>query len=149
MTLKEFKEELVKQTNIIGDLLFEVDGGSIIPPYFHITEMGLKNKYFVDCGGTVRTESFITFQLWTAEDFNHRLAPTKLLELINKNEGLFNKPNLEVEIEYQTNTLGSYTLELDPNNKLRYILKPRQTNCLAPDKCGVENNTKQCGPSCC
>ncbi len=149
MTLKEFKEELVKQTNIVGDLLFEVYGGSIIPPYFHITEMGLKNKYFVDCGGTVRTESFITFQLWTAEDFNHRLAPTKLLELINKNEGLFNKPNLEVEIEYQTNTLGSYTLELDPNNKLRYILKPRQTNCLAPDKCGVENNTKQCGPSCC
>tara|TARA_R100000908_G_scaffold29628_1_gene13451 strand:- start:16 stop:465 length:450 start_codon:yes stop_codon:yes gene_type:complete len=149
MTLKEFKEELVKQTNIVGDLLFEVDGGSIIPPYFHITEMGLKNKYFVDCGGTVRTESFITFQVWTAEDFNHRLAPTKLLELITKNEGLFNKPNLEVEIEYQTNTLGSYTLELDPNNKLRYILKPRQTNCLAPDKCGVENNTKQCGPSCC
>ena len=84
MTLKEFKKELVKQTNIVGDLLFEVDGGSIIPPYFHITEMGLKNKYFVDCGGTVRTESFITFQVWTAEDFNHRLAPTKLLELITK-----------------------------------------------------------------
>ena len=29
MTLKEFKKELVKQTNIVGDLLFEVDGGSI------------------------------------------------------------------------------------------------------------------------
>jgi len=149
MTLKEFKNELVKQTNIVGDLLFKVGGGGVIPPYFHITEMGLKNKYFVDCGGTVRTESFISFQIWTAEDFNHRLTPTKLLELITKNEGLFGKPNLEVEMEYQTNTLGCYTLELDPDNKLRYILNPRQTNCLAPDKCGIEDKTKQCGPSCC
>ena len=149
MTLKEFKERLSKQTNMVGDLLFKLKDGTIIPPYFHITEMGLKSKHFVDCGGTVRTEVNISFQIWTADDFHHRLTPTKLMELITKNEGLFNHPEVEVEIEYQTTTLGSYHLGIDPTNELTYILIPKQTNCLAPDKCITSPTVKQCGPSCC
>ena len=151
MTLKEFKERLIKQTNIVGNLLFKLKDDTLIPPYFHITEMGLKNKHFVDCGGTVRTEVNISYQIWTADDFDHRLTPQKLLELIIKNEGLFNQPDLQVEMEYQTTTLGSYKLSIDPSNELTYILLPKQTNCLAPDKCLTPktNNQPQCGPSCC
>ena len=151
MKLIELKERLMSSVDVtIQNLLFKLEDGTIIPPYFHITEMGLKSKHFVDCGGTIRTQSNITFQIWTADDFDHRLSPQKLLELIVKNEGLFKQPELEVEMEYQTNTIGSYSLMVDPTNEFTYILVPKKTNCLAPDKCGVtQPTTIQCGPSCC
>ena len=151
MKLEEFKKRLQEHTNMGGGLIFRLEGGELIPPYFHITEMGLKIKHFVDCGGTLRTEQYLNFQIWTADDFDHRLTSEKLLELIDKNEGLFKQPDLEIEMEYQTNTIGSYTLEASgpPNKRQLFTLKSKKTNCLAPDKCGIENKTKECGPSCC
>ena len=153
MNLAEFKERLTRGGNN-QNLLFKLEDGTIIPPYFHITEMGLKMKHFVDCGGTVRTEQWINFQIWTADDFDHRLTSQTLLQLIVKNEGLFKQPYIEIEMEYQTNTIGSYSLKIDPTNESTYILVPKKTNCLAPDKCGVTPQTNQadtpkCGPSCC
>lgn len=149
MRLKEFKERLQTHTNEGGELLFILGDGTLIPPYFHITEMGMKIKHFVDCGGVIRTEECINFQIWTADDFDHRLTSQKLLELIVKNEGLFGKKDLEIEMEYQTNTIGSYTLEESDYPNALFTLKSKKTNCLAPDKCGIENKTKECGPSCC
>ena len=158
MRLKEFKERLQTHINEGGELLFILGDGTLIPPYFHITEMGMKIKHFVDCGGVIRTEECINFQIWTADDFDHRLTSQKLLELIDKNEGLFGKTNLEIEMEYQTNTIGSYSLGESNHPNALFTLKSKKTNCLAPDKCGInkdiklENNqptTKQCGPSCC
>jgi hypothetical protein len=149
MKLKEFKERLQTHINDGDELLFRLEDGTLIPPYFHITEMGMKIKHFVDCGGTVRTEQHINFQIWTADDFDHRLTPQKLLDLIVKNEGLFNQ-ELEIEMEYQTNTIGSYILEESDYPNALFTLKPKKTNCLAPDKCGVtQPTTNQCGPSCC
>jgi hypothetical protein len=149
MKLKEFKERLQTHINDGDELLFRLEDGTLIPPYFHITEMGMKIKHFVDCGGVARTEECINFQIWTADDFDHRLTSQKLLELIGKNEGLFGKTNLEIEMEYQTNTIGSYTLEESDYPNALFTLKSKKTNCLAPDKCGIENKTKECGPSCC
>ena len=147
MKLKEFKERLQIHINDGDELLFRLEDGTLIPPYFHITEMGMKIKHFVDCGGVPRTEQCVNFQIWTSDDFDHRLTSEKLLELIVKNEGLFGKIELEVEMEYQTNTIGSYTLEESDYPNALFILKSKKTNCLAPDKCGVE--VKECGPSCC
>ena len=149
MKLKEFKERLQTHINDGDELLFRLEDGTLIPPYFHITEMGMKIKHFVDCGGVARTEECINFQIWTADDFDHRLTSQKLLELIGKNEGLFGKTNLEIEMEYQTNTIGSYTLEESDYPNALFTLKSKKTNCLAHDKCGIENKTKECGPSCC
>tara|TARA_R110001583_G_scaffold6053_3_gene31711 strand:- start:16 stop:465 length:450 start_codon:yes stop_codon:yes gene_type:complete len=149
MKLKEFKERLQIHINNGDELLFRLEDGTLIPPYFHITEMGMKIKHFVDCGGVPRTEQCVNFQIWTADDFDHRLTSEKLLELIVKNEGLFGKIELEVEMEYQTNTIGSYTLEESDYPNALFTLKSKKTNCLAPDKCGVEDKTKECGPSCC
>jgi hypothetical protein len=173
MKLKELKQRLQLHSNVGGDLLFRLEDGTLIPPYFHITEMGLKIKHFVDCGGTLRTEQYLNFQIWTADDFDHRLTSQKLLELINKNEGMFNQQELEIEMEYQTNTIGSYTLETSDFPSALFILKPKKTNCLAPDKCLIPSKKdmkpvdygaypesmrkgdvttqkpKQCGPSCC
>ena len=113
MKLKEFKERLQTHINDGDELLFRLEDGSLIPPYFHITEMGIKIKHFVDCGGVVRTEECINFQM-----------------------------------EYQTNTIGSYTLEESDYPNALFTLKSKKTNCLAPDKC-VVTQTSQCGPSCC
>tara|TARA_R110000824_G_scaffold227009_2_gene414814 strand:+ start:233 stop:736 length:504 start_codon:yes stop_codon:yes gene_type:complete len=167
MTIQELKDTLTRQQHTKGDLLFKLDNGLIIPPYFHITEMGIKTKHFVDCGGTLRSEQKITFQIWTADDFNHRLTPSKFLEIINKALSLpyFQNCNLDVEMEYQDHTIGLYSLE--KGEGLTYLLKSKKTNCLAPDKCGISTNQpttsqpptvtpipsgqakKQCGPSCC
>jgi hypothetical protein len=34
-------------------------------------------KNFIDCGGKVRNETVVNFQLWNANDFEHRLKPKK------------------------------------------------------------------------
>lgn len=159
MTIIEFKDNLEKQKTIVGDVLFYLDNGTVIPPYFHITEMGIKIKRYVDCGGTQRTNKNITFQLWTAEDFNHRITPSKILEVIEKFEETFLLEDLEIEIEYNTNTIGLYSLKPHPKKDLSFVLIPKKTDCLAPDKCMVPEtpkpqNTnprpKQCNsPSCC
>jgi hypothetical protein len=154
MTILEFKEILTQHQNTTDPILFRVDNDTIVPPYFHITEMGLKTKHFVDCGGTLRSEQNVTFQIWTADDFNHRLTPTKLLSIIDSALTLpyFQKLNGEIEMEYQNQTIGLYGVE--HNGGLSFNLPPKKTNCLAPDKCGITPQTnqpitKQCGPSCC
>tara|TARA_B110000977_G_scaffold173665_1_gene226999 strand:- start:4628 stop:5092 length:465 start_codon:yes stop_codon:yes gene_type:complete len=154
MTILEFKEILTQYQNTTDPILFRVDNDTIVPPYFHITEMGLKTKHFVDCGGTLRSEQNVTFQIWTADDFNHRLTPTKLLSIIDSALTLpyFQKLNGEIEMEYQNQTIGLYGVE--HNGGLSFNLLPKKTNCLAPDKCGITPQTnqpitKQCGPSCC
>ena len=42
--------------------------------------------------------------------------------------------NLEVEVEYQSETIGKYGLEFDGK---RFLLTATQTNCLAKEKCGI------------
>jgi hypothetical protein len=108
MTLKEFKNSIEKKSS----LSFAKENGTLIPPYFHITEIGIKNKHFIDCGGVVREESKVSFQIWTSDDFDHRLSTLKLLGIIKKGERLFNSniENLDVEFEHQDETVGIYTL---------------------------------------
>ena len=54
---------------------FNLPDGTMVPEHFHVTEVGLITKKFIDCGGTVRKESVVNFQLWDANDFEHRLKP--------------------------------------------------------------------------
>jgi len=159
MTIIEFKDNLTRyRTSGLG-VLFYLDNGTVIPPYFHITEMGTKTKHFVDCGGKQRIDKNITFQLWTAEDFNHRLTVDKILTIIEKFENMWRLEDLELEIEYTTDTIGLYAIKTHPTKEANFILIPKQTNCLAPDKCLVPNPSpppnptpqpRQCNsPSCC
>ncbi|MFZ9188250.1 MAG: DUF6428 family protein, partial [Algoriphagus sp.] len=85
-------------------------------------------------GGTLRNESMISFQLWEAEDFDHRLGAAKLLDIIQMAERVLELPDLEVEVEYQGDTIGRYGLDFAGSN---FLLTARQTDCLAKDKCGI------------
>ncbi len=130
MKLSELKQHL----NQISKLNFIQPNGNFIPSHFHITEAGLTTKNFIDCGGTLRTEKTISFQLWTANDLEHRLDPQKLLKIIDLAEPLFENADLEVEVEYQMETVGRFGLDFDGMN---FMLTSKQTNCLAEDQCGI------------
>ena len=133
MTLQEFKNSLENRS----DLSFIIENGIKIPAYFHITEMGVKTKYFMDCGGVMRKDSKITFQLWTSDDYDHRLSCYKLSGIIKKAESLIKEDldNLEIEMEYQDYTIGIYSVNLIDDI---YILEPTLTNCLAKEACGID-----------
>ena len=130
MKLSAFKKELIG----LETLTFVQPNGIIVPLHFHITEAGLTIKHFIDCGGTVREEKVINFQLWKANDLDHRLSASKLLGIINLSEKVLNLGDHEVEVEYQTDTIGRYGVEAEFG---RFILKAKQTDCLAKENCGV------------
>ena len=130
MKLSEVKQKL----NQIEELIFELPNGKLVPNHFHVTEVGLVDKHFIDCGGTVRKEQKANFQLWEANDYDHRLHPEKLTKIIELSEKVLNIPDLEVEVEYQGATIGKYNLIFKDE---RFHLSAMQTDCLAKDKCGI------------
>ena len=130
MKLSDFK----KQLSTITDINFVLQNGTVVPKHFHVTEVGQVTKNFIDCGGTVRNEKVVNFQLWEANDFDHRLAPQKLNEIIALSEKILGIENAEIEVEYQSETIGKYGVEFNGKD---FVLTSTQTNCLAQDKCGI------------
>ena len=130
MKLSEFKE-ILKSKIAIG---FQLPNGEFVPSHFHVTEVGQINKRFIDCGGTVRDENVVNFQLWEANDYDHRLNPDKLIHIIELSEKTLGIDDLEIEVEYQGETIGKYGMGYDGDN---FLLTTKLTDCLAPDKCGV------------
>ena len=136
MKLSEIKNTLTK----VEEIVFELPNGELIPKHFHITEIGKVTRHFIDCGGTERKEEVINFQLWNADDYEHRLSSNKLLEIINLAESTLNLNDIEIEVEYQSDTIGKFGLDFNGTN---FLLTNKQTDCLAKDKCGIpEEKTK-------
>jgi hypothetical protein len=130
MKLSEFKNQL----NSISELNFQLPNGDLVPQHFHVTEVGQVTKHFIDCGGTVRNEKVVNFQLWEANDFDHRLAPKKLNDIIALSEKVLGVEDAEIEVEYQSDTIGKYGVEFNGKN---FTLTQKQTACLASDACGI------------
>lgn len=133
MKLSDVKKSLANITAVN----FQLPNGSFVPEHFHVTEIGLVTKHFIDCGGTVRTEKMANFQLWDANDFEHRLKPKKLLDIIALSEKILLLEDLEIEVEYQDDTIGKYGLDFNGKD---FVLVTTQTNCLAKDKCGIPSD---------
>ncbi len=130
MKLSEVKSIL----NTAEAVNFKLQDGTLVPEHFHVTEIGVVSKHFIDCGGVVRKENKANFQLWDANDFEHRLKPGKLLNIIGLSEKVLGMEDLEIEVEYQSDTIGKYTLDFDGKD---FLLVNMQTACLAKDACGV------------
>lgn len=130
MNLNEFKVALAAKTK----LSFELPSGEIVPSHFHVTEVGQISKTFIDCGGTKRSEERINFQLWTADDIDHSLQPEKLMHIVELAEKQLGLTNVEIEVEYQSATIGKYGLADAVDG---FKLVALQTDCLAKDNCGV------------
>ncbi|KFF00338.1 hypothetical protein IX39_06675 [Chryseobacterium formosense] len=130
MKLSEIKQILQSVENVE----FQLENGRFVPEHFHVTEIGMVTKNFIDCGGTIRKEEKVNFQLWNANDYEHRLKPAKLLHIIQLSEEKLGIEDSEIEVEYQDKTIGKYDLEFNGNN---FILKNKLTACLAEDACGI------------
>jgi len=101
--------------------------------------VGIITKHFIDCGGTIRNEKVANFQLWDSNDYDHRLKPAKLLDIIKLSEEALNIEDMEIEVEYQSNTIGRYDLGFDNN---AFILHSKRTACLASASCGTPKEKK-------
>jgi len=130
MKLSEVKDQL----NQLDQIAFMLPNGELVPNHFHVTEVGKISKHFIDCGGTVRKEEVANFQLWNANDYDHRLYPEKLLSIIELSEKVLELGNLEIEVEYQAETIGKFGLNFDGKN---FLLTTKETDCLAKDQCGI------------
>lgn len=115
-------------------LAFQLPDGSLVPHNFHVTEVGKVSKHFIDCGGTVRKEEVINFQLWSAADYDHRLHPEKLLSIIELSEKIIGLENLEIEVEFQGATIQKFGLDFHGG---QFLLTTKQTDCLAKESCGI------------
>ena len=149
MKLSEIKSILANADSVN----FLLENGTKVPEHFHVTEIGTVSKHFIDCGGVIRQESKANFQLWDANDFEHRLKPQKLLNIIGLSEKKLGMLDAEIEVEYQTDTIGKYGLAF---NGIDFILTATQTACLAGDACGIPspknaNASSSCVPGggCC
>ncbi|SDR88874.1 DUF6428 family protein [Winogradskyella sediminis] len=130
MKLSEIKSKL----KALDSIAFQLPNGDLVPRHFHVTEVGKISKHFIDCGGTVRTENVANFQLWEADDYDHRLHPEKLLSIIELSEKVLQIEDLDIEVEYQGETIGKYGLDF---NGEHFLLTTKLTDCLAKDKCGI------------
>ncbi len=154
--------EIKKQLQQLKTIAFQLPNGELVPSHFHVTEVGRISKHFIDCGGAVRKDEVVSFQLWEADDYDHRLHPEKLLHIIEVSENKLEIPDLEIEVEYQMpETIGKFSLDFDGTN---FLLISKVTDCLAKDNCGVptektkvkigkgiQDEASCCGPnsSCC
>lgn len=130
MKLSEIKKHLATAEAVN----FKLPSGAFVPEHFHVTEVGLITRHFIDCGGTERLEKVVNFQLWDANDFEHRLKPQKLQHIIALSEQRLGIGDLEIEVEYQSETISKYGLHYNGKD---FQLVPKHTACLASDTCGI------------
>ncbi len=157
MKLSDFKNAL----SSLEKISFRMPDGKFVEDHIHITEVGMLNKQFIDCGGVVRNEAKVGFQLWKDDaDLEHRLSAEKLFNIILLSEEKLNILDEEIEVEYQSATIGKYGVEF---NGFEFVLTNKQTACLAQDNCGIpvtkqkvslsdlQNNSSCCDPQtgCC
>lgn len=135
MTLSEIKS-ILKDRETIS---FQLPNKEFAPSHFHVTEVGRVTKDFIDCGGTIRHEELVNFQLWEADDYDHRLHPEKLLSIIELSQAKLGIGDLPIEVEYQGDTIGKFNLSFDGKS---FQLLSKQTTCLAMDNCGIPEKPK-------
>lgn len=131
MKLSEFKKYLADTENFA----IQLPNGAFVPEHFHITEMGVINKKYTDCGNTFREENYFTFQLWYSTDTWHRLTAEKVLKIIAGIEKNMNVEDYDILVEYQgAETIGKFGIDFKEN---KFLLTSTKTTCLAQDNCGI------------
>lgn len=144
MLLNKYKHmkisEIKKHLNQLETIAFQLPDGLLVPNHFHVTEVGKITKHFIDCGGNVRNEEVVNFQLWNANDYDHRLHPEKLIHIIELSEKVLELEDLEIEVEYQGETIGKFGLDFDGTN---FLLTTKNTTCLAKEDCGIPSDKQK------
>jgi hypothetical protein len=135
MRLSEFKKIL--RESAARNIRFVLPTGGKIPPHAHVTEVARIDKKFIDCGGTLRTETTCRLQSWFQDDTDHRLTAGKLLTILEKSAPFLETDDLEVEVEYEAPFIAQFPVEQAGAEGENLVVKLgiKHTACLAEDKC--------------
>jgi len=142
---------------------FILPDGDAIPAHFHVTEVGHVAKRFIDCGGTLHdTTDTCMLQTYVADDLGHRLSGEVFAKILELGAQVLPHENLDVEIEYDCCVVSQYGVAsaTGSDEHIDFILSSKQTDCLAKDKCDLEEDgcgcasrgeeaTKTTAPACC
>ena len=138
MKLSDFRSTLVAA----GDarVVFVLPDGTHVPPHYHVTEIGYVSKDFFDCGGTRRQDEYCALQLWVANDTEHALYMSEGSR--RHTEQAFPNAAMAVMVEYQRESITRYAVDslTKAFGTLTVALAPVYTDCLAPDRCGVDSS---------
>jgi hypothetical protein len=142
MQLSEFKKSLAK--NASKNIRFILPTGSKIPPHAHVTEVARIDKLFIDCGGSVHTETVCRLQTWFADDTDHRLTAGTLSAVLEKALSLLGTDDLEVDVEHEASFISQFPVEkLEADGDALVVrLGVKHTACLAEDRCLPPNLSK-------
>ena len=135
MKLHELK--IVLAQNPAARVRFQLPDGDFVPAHSHVTEVARIDKRFIDCGGTLRTESLCRLQTWFSNDVEHRLTAEKLAKILTKAESVLLTDELEVDVEHEAGHITQFPLVAVEvaNDEVIFRLTERHTACLAMDKC--------------
>lgn len=150
MKLIELTKALDKHPESV--VRFTLPNGTTVPAHAHVTEVARIDKHFVDCGGTVREESFCRLQTWVADDHEHRLKAEKLLKILEKAKPLLKSDDLEVDVEHEVGFISQFPVEGigAGASEITLQLGTRHTACLAMDQCcppGATAEEQCCAPA--
>ena len=138
----------------------QLPDGNAVPLSFHVTEIGLVHKTFLDCGGSLRESRICQLQIWVGEDYEHRIETGKMAAILEKANVLLPDESVPVEIEYENQVISQYTIASHDLSSEAVVLRlaHKHTECLAPELCGLpsinrlpalETKSTCCAPNCC
>src|SRR5665213_903660 len=135
MKLSELKNHLSCKPD--ANVRFLLPDGNFAPAHSHVTEVARIDKKFVDCGGTLRNDTFCRLQTWFADDTDHRLTAGKLLKILDKAKSFLASDDLEVDVEHEIGFISQFPLESveASRDEIVFHLGTRHTACLAMAKC--------------
>lgn len=111
----------------------------VVPPHFHVTEIGRVQKEFIDCGGTAREAVHCQLQLLVASDVDHRLTAGKLAKVFDLSSPVLRGDDLPLVIEHEdcrtiAFPVASFTAT---DEQISIQLALPHPACLAGDACGL------------
>jgi hypothetical protein len=148
LTLQQLVEALNKADG--RHVRFELPTSTLLSPHVHVTEVARIDKKFVDCGGTLRTDSSCRLQIYQADDTEHRITAAKFAQILAKGAGVLASLNLAVEVEVEAPYLSVFPIvgqRLD-DKQIVLSLGIRHTACLAEDVCFPANLQNKGGAAC-
>lgn len=135
MKLREFKEILAN--NQEKQFLIKLPNDKKIPQSFHITEVGLVTKVFIDCGGKVHKTETCQLQAWIGSDINHRIETGKMLGILELSTSIVPDESVDLEIEYEDDSISQYPVSqaIVTEEAVTLVLSLKHTDCLAKELC--------------
>lgn len=137
MNTQEFISALRAHPNASIHIVLPDD--DVVPPHYHVTEIGRVQKDFIDCGGTARSTTHCQLQLLVASDVDHRITAGKLAKIFDLSEPVLRGDDLPIVIEHEDCRTIAFPLEsveaTDEQISIRLALP--HPACLAGDVCGL------------